>query len=68
MHCINNIILTLLLIGWGNAGSYDLHCPDGINPIICNFLNRYINELVEMDETNVSCMQKMRDDKFMILE
>ena len=68
MHCINNIILTLLIIGWGNAGSYDLHCPDDINPIICNFLNRYINGLVEMDETDVSCMQKMRDDKFMILE
>lgn len=68
MHCARNILLAFLIVVIGNASYQDLHCPDDINPIICNFLNRYINELVEMDETDVSCMQKMRDDKFIILD
>lgn len=50
------------------ARAIDLPCDDDNHPQICAFLNRYISELQKWNEPNVSMAQKMRDDKFVILE
>ena len=34
---------------------------------MCTFLNRYINELLQWEESGVSLQQKMKDDKFVVL-
>ncbi len=49
------------------AGATDLPCDSTDHPQICAFLNRYISELQQWNEPNVSVFQKMRDDKFVIL-
>lgn len=50
------------------VGAIDLPCDTESHPQVCAFLNRYINELSQWSEPNVSLFQKMRDDKFVILD
>ncbi|MBR1480507.1 MAG: hypothetical protein IJ609_01050 [Paludibacteraceae bacterium] len=64
-HLISIIGLVLLPLC---AGAKELPCYDGVNPLICQFLNRYINELLAWNRTDASLEQKMRDDKFIVLE
>lgn len=50
------------------ARAIDLPCDNEIHPQICAFLNRYISELDKWNEPNISLPQKMRDDKFVLLD
>lgn len=50
------------------AGAIDLPCDTEDHPQVCAFLNRYISELEQWNESNVSLFQKMRDDKFVLLD
>ena len=50
------------------AGAVDLPCDSTGHPQICAFLNRYISELRQWNEPHISVFQKMRDDKFVILD
>ena len=50
------------------ARAIDLPCDNDTHPQICSFLNRYISELEQWNEPNVSLFQKMRDDKFVLLD
>ena len=50
------------------ARAIDLPCDNESHPQICAFLNRYITELEQWNEPNISQPQKMRDDKFILLE
>lgn len=45
----------------------ELPCYDETYPEVCTFLNRYINELLQWEESGVSLQQKMKDDKFVVL-
>lgn len=49
------------------VGAIALPCDSINHPQVCAFLNRYISELRQWREPNVSVYQKMRDDKFIIL-
>ena len=49
------------------AGAVDLPCDTTSHPQVCSFLNRYIPELLQWNDQNISVYQKMRDDKFLIL-
>lgn len=46
----------------------ELPCDMSSNPQVCTFLSRYLNEITHWDNSEVSLMQKMRDDKFLILK
>lgn len=50
------------------ARAIDMPCDNETHPKICAFLNRYISELQHWNEPNISVFQKMRDDKFVILD
>lgn len=50
------------------ARAIDLPCDNTGHPQVCAFLNRYITELEQWNEPNISLLQKMRDDKFVLLE
>lgn len=50
------------------ARAIDLPCDNTGHPQICAFLNRYISELEQWNEPNISLPQKMRDDKFVLLD
>lgn len=45
-----------------------LPCDNMTHPQVCEFLNRYITELQQWREPTISVSQKMRDDKFVILD
>lgn len=62
---INLILLTLWLSIPLRA--IELPCYHEVYPEVCTFLNRYINELMDWDESHVSRNQKMQDDKFIVL-
>ncbi len=65
-------LVCLLLIGFALGfpamEAKELPCDSGTNPIICAFLNRYIHELLTWQQPDVSLSQKMRDDKFIVLQ
>lgn len=61
------IIIGVCLLFPIYAGAIDLPCDNTTHPQVCAFLNRYISELLRWNEPNVSVYQKMRDDKFVIL-
>lgn len=46
----------------------ELPCDSETNPVICAFLDRYIHELLTWQQPDVSLSQKMRDDKFIVLQ
>lgn len=59
----------ILLILWLSIPlkAIELPCYSDFYPEVCAFLNRYINELQQWDQTKLSLQQKMRDDKFIVL-
>ena len=59
------VFASLLLPLYGEAA--DLRCGD-VNPQICSFLQRYLQELKNWNEPGVSVTRKMHDDKFVILD
>lgn len=61
------ILLNTLLLPLA-VEAKELPCDSASNPIVCAFLNRYITNILNWDETNVSTIRKMRDDKFIILD
>lgn len=46
----------------------EIPCDTLANPEVCAFLNRYLIEITQWNNKEVSVRQKMRDDKFLILE
>jgi len=63
-----SLILFCILLLPIKLGAKELPCDSTTNPIVCSFLNRYINDILNWDETEVSAIMKMRDDKFIILD
>lgn len=61
-------IIGVCLLFSSFARAIDLPCDNTGHPQICAFLNRYITELEQWNEPNISLPQKMRDDKFILLE
>lgn len=61
-------IIGVCLLFSSFARAIDLPCDNTDHPQICAFLNRYISELEQWNEPNISLLQKMRDDKFILLE
>ena len=49
------------------AGAVGLPCDDDNHPQICAFLNRYISELHQWHNPDITLYRKLRDDKFIIL-
>lgn len=66
-HARVYIIGVFLLLSFF-ARAIDLPCDNESHPQICAFLNRYITELEQWNEPNISLPQKMRDDKFVLLD
>lgn len=66
MRC--RVVLILLTL-WLSTSlkAIELPCYSDFYPEVCTFLNRYINELQEWDQSTISLQQKMRDDKFILL-
>jgi len=62
------IVLISILVAFINLNAQGFQCPEEINPVVCKFLNRYIQELCQWNRGDVSLSQKMRDDKFIILD
>ena len=62
------IIIGVYLLFSSFARAIDLPCDNESHPQICAFLNRYITELDKWNEPNISLSQKMRDDKFVLLD
>ncbi len=62
----------LLLIGYAlwipTLEAKELPCDSETNPVICAFLDRYIHELLTWQQPDVPLSQKMRDDKFVVLQ
>ena len=46
----------------------EVSCDAVANPVVCAFLNRYIDELQHWNRADVPLSQKMYDDKFVILD
>lgn len=65
-YCI--ILASMCLLFPFYAGATDLPCDAVNHPQICAFLNRYITELQRWNEPDVSILQKMKDDKFVVLD
>lgn len=61
-------IIGVCLLFSSFARAIDLPCDNTGHPQVCAFLNRYITELEQWNEPNISLPQKMRDDKFVLLE
>ena len=61
-------IIGVCLLFSSFARAIDFPCDNESHPQICAFLNRYITELEQWNEPNISLPQKMRDDKFILLE
>ena len=62
------ILVSLFLLLPFYVGAIELPCDFISHPRICAFLYRYIEELYQWSEPNVSLLQKMRDDKFIVLD
>lgn len=66
MRC--RVVLILLTLWFSTSlKAIELPCYSDFYPEVCTFLNRYINELQEWDQSTISLQQKMRDDKFILL-
>jgi len=61
-------IIGVCLLFSSFARAIDLPCDNESHPQVCAFLNRYISELEQWNEPNISLPQKMRDDKFVLLD
>lgn len=68
MSHVRVYIIGVCLLFSSFARAIDLPCDKESHPQICAFLNRYITELEQWNEPNISLPQKMRDDKFVLLE
>ena len=46
----------------------EIPCDTETHPLVCNFLNRYLNEALQWNAKEPTLAQKMQDDKFLVLE
>jgi len=65
---IKHILFNLALAASIFVEAQGLNCPQEANPVVCNFLKRYIKEITTWEDHEISLQQKLRDDKFIILE
>jgi len=68
MQNYKSLILLLFLSVSIVTDAQELNCPHEVNPVVCNFLHRYLHEIKTWQNPDVSLYQKLRDDKFLVLD
>ena len=61
-------IFAMVVLWLPTAAAKELPCDAESYPEICSFLQRYITEISHWDNPNLLLQQKLRDDKFLILD
>ncbi len=61
-------IIVSVFLWFPIVGAKEIPCDTETHTIVCNFLNRYLNEALQWNAKEPTLAQKMQDDKFLVLE
>ena len=67
-HSVTSVIVCMVSLFLPLPIRAEIPCDAVANPVVCAFLNRYVDELQHWSRKDVPLSQKMYDDKFVILD
>ena len=61
-------IFAMCVLWLPSVAAKELPCDEETNPEICRFLSRYLSEISQWNNPDLSLYQKLHDDKFIIID